>query len=413
MADIKVIIGANFGDEGKGSITHIFARQARELNPSHLRPLVILCNGGSQRGHTVDLGDKRHVFHHFGSGTFAGGATYCAAEFLVNPLNFQWEWEDLANINSEPTSVYINEDCMLVTMFDVLINQCIEQARSDSRHGSCGAGIYEAMYRNKRGLDFNEPLLEMSWDTSMTVGRFSRMNYFQKWDFLTKIRKFYVPARLKKHGIEVDTLPEYLRTLLITDAGVDTTIEAFEFMYSKSIITNDSIVRHCLWSMLIFEMGQGLLLDKDNKEYFPHLTPSSTGLRPALDILYNAGLDRREVEAVFVTRSYITRHGAGRLDNECDQYEVYEDKVSKDLTNIPNPWQGTLRYANYSLQTMQDLYDRAQTEIQISHLGSFEIIPSLAVTHCDVNTNLLTFAQSQRQHVFKHLYATNSPLGHK
>ena len=60
---IKIVIGANFGDEGKGLITDFF---------SYCLPtLVVMSNGGAQRGHTVDTADgKHHVFKHFGSGTF-------------------------------------------------------------------------------------------------------------------------------------------------------------------------------------------------------------------------------------------------------------------------------------------------------------------------------------------------------
>ena len=70
MRDIKIVIGANYGDEGKGLMTDFFAADAAGKG---MRSLVICSNGGSQRGHTVITPEGiRHVFHHFGSGSFAG-----------------------------------------------------------------------------------------------------------------------------------------------------------------------------------------------------------------------------------------------------------------------------------------------------------------------------------------------------
>ena len=64
MTDIKVVVGANFGDEGKGLMTDYFCHQATSKNKSCI---VVMSNGGAQRGHTVNLLDgKRHVFKHFG-----------------------------------------------------------------------------------------------------------------------------------------------------------------------------------------------------------------------------------------------------------------------------------------------------------------------------------------------------------
>ena len=65
MVNAELVIGANYGDEGKGLFTEFLSKTCQN-------PIVVLANGGSQRGHTVNdpvLG--KHVFHHFGSGTLA------------------------------------------------------------------------------------------------------------------------------------------------------------------------------------------------------------------------------------------------------------------------------------------------------------------------------------------------------
>jgi adenylosuccinate synthase len=64
----SIIIGANFGDEGKGLITDFEARR----NGSKLN---VRFNGGAQAGHTVVSENKRHIFSHVGASSFAGTET--------------------------------------------------------------------------------------------------------------------------------------------------------------------------------------------------------------------------------------------------------------------------------------------------------------------------------------------------
>ena len=100
MTDIKVVIGANFGDEGKGLMTDYFCHKALQKQENCV---VVLSNGGAQRGHTVtDLDGTQHVFHHFGSGTIAGADTYCISDYILNPMTFVKEWFDLRQLGHNP-----------------------------------------------------------------------------------------------------------------------------------------------------------------------------------------------------------------------------------------------------------------------------------------------------------------------
>ena len=85
---ISVVIGANYGDEGKGLATDYLASQGT-------KSLVVRFNGGAQAGHTVVTPDGcRHVFHHFGSGVFAEADTFLSKFFIVNPILFRTEFEE-------------------------------------------------------------------------------------------------------------------------------------------------------------------------------------------------------------------------------------------------------------------------------------------------------------------------------
>ena len=99
MKDIKIVIGANWGDEGKGLMTDYFSQKPNSI--------VICSNGGAQRGHTVVTPNKvRHVFHHFGSGTFNLADTYLSEDFICNPIIFRQEYNELKHLGYYP-NIYI------------------------------------------------------------------------------------------------------------------------------------------------------------------------------------------------------------------------------------------------------------------------------------------------------------------
>ena len=126
MKTAKIVIGSNFGDEGKGSMTDYFANEAKEQNKSCL---VVCHNGGSQKGHTViSPSGLRHVFHHFGSGNFVEADTYLASEYIVNPIIFNKELSELKR-KDIVTKCYVNKDCKLATPFDMMVNQIVEEDR--------------------------------------------------------------------------------------------------------------------------------------------------------------------------------------------------------------------------------------------------------------------------------------------
>ena len=87
----------------------------------------------------------------------------------------------------------------------------------------------------------------------------------------------------------------------------------------------------------VFEGAQGLLLDQGNKEFFPHVTHSHTGMHNVRILCAQAGIT--DIDVHYVSRTYPTRHGAGPLPGE-DSALSYEDE-----TNHPTRYQGELRFA--------------------------------------------------------------------
>ena len=333
MKDIKVVIGANFGDEGKGLMTDYFSQ-----NPN---TVVICSNGGAQRGHTVVAPDNtRHVFHHFGSGTLNDAATYLPEMFIVNPIIFKQEYDELSELNHVPIT-YVHSGCMVTTPFDMMANQIIEESRGKNKHGSCGLGIFETIKRYRAGIT----------------------------DLDYQIRDYYVDL-FKKENIILS--PEWSE--IFYDKGIfEHFLEDWDFMNNHiTAVPDESFLNQ--FDHIVFEAAQGLLLDQNNIDYFPNLTPSNTGIKNPKEIIESIDwIDDINIEVCFVTRTYMTRHGAGRFPSECEKSVINADMFDK--TNVPNPHQDTLRYGELDLKL---LYDRC-----IKEVCDFECKKSLAVTHCN------------------------------
>ena len=337
MKHIKVVIGANFGDEGKGMMTHYFSKNA----DNHV--LNVLFNGGCQRGHTV----MNHVFHCFGSGYFDGSDTYYHKQFMVDPIAWALECNQL---NAIPI-LYIHPMCRVVTPYDVAINQAIETKRGKHKHGSCGMGIWESDLRSRTFPIFYKDL-------------YDELNLYKK---IGQLKKEYYPNRLKQLGLDLN-----LNQILLDDFFVGC------HLMINHCQSTDLMKVHPLtdekYSTVIFEGGQGLLLDEENKQFSPHVTASSTGSRyigNLIDLLYWDF--QPQVEICYVSRSYITRHGAGELP-----YEVSKNQLNpniQDKTNVPNPWQDSLRYGQLNIN---DLVSRI---LEDSNHYSIPIKQSIAFTH--------------------------------
>ena len=347
---IKVVIGANFGDEGKGLMTDYFCHQSTLRGE---KTLVVLHNGGAQRGHTVVTPDgNRHVFHHFGSGTLVGADTYLSEEFVLNPMIFRQEWEELESMKAIP-KVYVNHTCRVTTPFDMILNQIIEESRDNARHGSCGMGIHETMIRDV----CNYPI-EMWFDSSDEAKRY----------YLKEIRN-YLSERLLDFGI--NKIPDNWKEIVNSDLLIENFISELNFMGRNISIRFDRFIEY--YDCVVFENGQGLLLDQNNTAYYPHLTPSNTGIKNSLKIIAEMRC-KPDIEVCYVTRTYLTRHGAGRLDGECDKQEINPDM--QDLTNVPNLHQGTLRYAKLIEKSLEE---RILKDFEPARKYGAKL--SLAITH--------------------------------
>lgn len=317
MKQARVVVGAGFGDEGKGLMTDYFARALGRGT------LVARFNGGAQAGHTVvDDAGNRHVFSHVGAGTLAGADTLLTRHFIANPMVFGREHGALARLGVRPR-VCIDPRALVTTPYDMLLNEMVETSRGAGRHGSVGLGINETVTRSETA-DFH-----LSIGTALRDPAAARAA-------LERILHEWVPRRVATLGIEA----EYERRKAIIASGTLTEnwlLVLGEFLRDVQVRADVDVLR--AHERVVFEGAQGLALDQA-RGTFPYVTRSNTGVGNVVELMNE--LPAAELAVTYVTRGYTTRHGAGPLDGELDGKPfpgVY------DLTNVPHDFQGRLRYA--------------------------------------------------------------------
>lgn len=389
---IYSVVGSNYGDEGKGLATDYLALHSE-------RPLVVRHNGGAQSGHTVEVGDKRFVFHELSSGSMRGSDTYWAKTFYPDMYKLADEIEEYLSVVANDVkeerliTIYASPETNITTIDDVLLNMLMETSRGEGRHGSCGMGIWEASLRTKAGY-------------TITMDYLSGVTTNDLIDRLKTIREEYVIPRIKSLGLD-----------LAIDKDIDDLLSNDDVLinFAERVIDNMKYVKLQpmtkeflgKYSDVIFETGQGLCLDAENKKSLPHVTGSRTGITNPVKLLGEIGLKLDEV--IYVTRSYLTKHGAGPLVNE--DSKLRELIKSNDLTNIHNKWQGTIRYARFD--SIDWILDNIREDVNNNR---FEGKTSLFVTHLNETNGKIFCKDSEKdietfigeQSVFDKVYVSYS-----
>lgn len=249
------VIGAGYGDEGKGLMTDRLASEKGDVT-------VVRSNGGAQAGHTVTTPDgRRHVFSHFSSGSFVGAATHLSEFFVSNPMFFLSEREVLAKAGCD-VIVTADPSGPVTTPYDIMINQAVEERRGGARHGSCGMGFGETLERNLVD-EFSLSVADLRRGGTAIVSK------------LERIRRYWIPFRLAKLGF--DAVPTDMDRLLSDYGIVDRYLQDCEAFCDDTDLKDDA----ALSGSVVFEGAQGLLLDQDYGA-FPYVTRSNTGLRNRL-----------------------------------------------------------------------------------------------------------------------------------
>lgn len=334
----RIIIGANYGDEGKGTVVARYAKAEENV-------LNILTNGGSQRGHSILTKDGSMTFQHFGSGTYHGADNYYSRYYILNPMQFAKEYAELI---VKPKHIYRDPRCRWTTPYDVMANLIQEERLG--RKASCGMGIWNTIQR----CDYTIITL---FDEFM-----AKRDRWKQALFLTATREYY------ERRMEI---PEKWRDVWNSEGVIEHYLDDCTFMLTHTQVLDWRALQldKYHYDNLLFENGQGLLL-KDTGRDTADTTPSDTGITYALRLAQEIGI--KDITAHYVTRPYLTRHGDGHLTGETGRKDI-ASTVSEDRTNHYNDHQGEFRYGQLDIP---DLYDRIRND---ARGVKFE----LEVTHCD------------------------------
>lgn len=291
----KIVLGTQFGDEGKGLTTSYLCSKAQD-------PLVVRFNGGHQAGHTVVKDGLRHVFSSFGSGTLQNVPTYWSQFCTFSPIAFQNELLSLKEKHKVTPSFFIHPLCPVTTPFDMIHNHTIEAGQ---QHGSCGVGINATLRRQE---SFYKLFVQDLFYEQVLVEK------------LKNIGNWY------KISLDLEPFLEIVKNIL------------------PSLIV-EADLRSFKDKELIFEGAQGILLDQDFG-FFPNVTPSNTTSKNAREICPSLF-----PEVYLVTRTYQTRHGNGFMTNE--NLGSVDLINNENETNVSNRWQGEFRKSILDLDLLK------------------------------------------------------------
>lgn len=363
MKNVKIVIGANYGDEGKGLMTRHFTLDA---NRKGLRSVIVFHNGTAQRGHTVDYSpDLRHVYHHFGSGSADGANTFFAESFLIHPMEFHREYMELSAQGMTPPFALFDPKAKVITPLDMVVDHATEEwiaiLNGEREFGSCGFGSWCA---TEDRIPMGRTAYTI-WDFMLALDNEQMVTFLMEeiWKDCLGI--------ITKRGVDIE------RTSLANVAKDRTAIiknfinDLKFFRNHAKAVTFDTLFNDSIFDSFIFENGQGLGLDMDVNN--PWHTTSKTGMHNPIQMLH----DKKDfnAEVCYVTRSYLTRHGVGPLEEAVKKEEINDTMYDK--TNVPNEFQGTMRYGYIEDNDQADRIIKDYTPVMCDNRFKF----NMAVTH--------------------------------
>ncbi|MTI86748.1 MAG: adenylosuccinate synthase [Balneolaceae bacterium] len=279
---IRVVIGAQWGDEGKGKIVDLLSDKA---------DYVVRYQGGANAGHTLKFGDHKVVLHLIPSGIFNGDADCVIANgVVIDPVALVDEIKGVHEMNfSLEGRFFISETAHVILPYHKLLDQVKEKRRGDNAIGTTGRGIGPAY-----------------------VSKVSRVG-IRMVDLLDEeVLRGKIDQNLKDINFALENL--YKEPALKTDDLIAELKESIGIL--KPYICNTTNLLHegiNNEQNILLEGAQGSLLDVDHGTY-PYVTSSSPTAGGACT---GSGIPPMALTNVMgITKAYCTRVGNGPFPTE-------------------------------------------------------------------------------------------------
>jgi adenylosuccinate synthase len=276
-----VIIGAQWGDEGKGKATDLLAE--------HI-DYVVKFNGGNNAGHTVVIGNEKYALHLLPSGILTPGVTPVISNGVVIDLAVLFQELDALNARGIDTSkLRVSANAHIITPYNVTVDKVTERFLGKRAIGTTGRGIGPtyADKINRIGIRvqdlFDESILRQKVEAALVT----------KNNLLTKV---YNRAAIKVDDTVAELLSfaERLRPMV-----ADTALELHQAIEGGKTV--------------LFEGGQATMLDVDHGTY-PFVTSSSATAGGAST---GSGIGPAKFKTVIgIVKAYTTRVGSGPFPTE-------------------------------------------------------------------------------------------------
>ena len=271
-----VVLGAQWGDEGKGKVTDFFASTA---------DYVVRFQGGNNAGHTIVVGENKIALSLTPSGVLYPNCTPVIGSGCVVDIGFlKQELEMLNEKNINTDKLVISANAHVVMPYHKLLDELIEESLGENKIGTTKKGIGPC-YADKiqrKGIRIQDLLDETNFEI--------------------KVRKNIEDVNLTLTKI-------YDHSPLVVDDILD------EFSTYKDIVTNhvadaSLLIANAIKNgkTILFEGAQGTLLDIDHGTY-PFVTSSNTSSGNAA---IGSGVGPKNIDRIVgVTKAYISRVGSG------------------------------------------------------------------------------------------------------
>ncbi|MCG7584025.1 adenylosuccinate synthase [Photobacterium sp. OFAV2-7] len=307
MANNVVVLGTQWGDEGKGKIVDLLTEDAK---------YVVRYQGGHNAGHTLVIDGEKTVLHLIPSGILRDNVKCIIGNGVV--LSPDALMKEMGPLEERGIPVrerlFLSEACPLILPYHIALDQAREIARGKKAIGTTGRGIGPA-YEDKvarRGL---------------RVG-----DLFDKEAFAEKLKEVmaYHNFQLEHYyNAEPVSYEEVLETIM----GQADVLTAMVIDVTKEL--DDARLRG---DKIMFEGAQGTLLDIDHGTY-PYVTSSNT---TAGGVAAGSGFGPRHLGYILgIAKAYCTRVGAGPFPTELYDGQDKQDPVGKHLGEVGNEFGAT------------------------------------------------------------------------